>query len=196
MDFIRELSTQLGVEAPKAEAVAGGLLGLVQQRLGDTTDAAALGKAVPELGQWQASAASLLGGSSGGGGGGALGGLLGGGGGEALAGALGGLLGGGGAGGGGPGGGGAGGLGGALGGLLGGAGGELGAIAGLLGKLGISADQATTLVPLAISFLKSRLSPELLGKLMQAVPFLAQGEGAGGGLGGLAGALGGLLGKS
>ncbi len=189
MDFIRELSTQLGVEAPKAEAVAGSLLGMVQQQLGDTTDATALGKAVPELGQWQASAASLLGGSGGGGGAGALGGLLGGGGGEAVAGALGGLLGGGG-------GGGAGGLGGALGGLLGGAGGELGAIAGLLGKLGISADQAATLVPLAISFLKSRLSPELLGKLMQAVPFLAQGEGASAGLGGLAGALGGLLGKS
>ncbi len=186
MDFIRELSTQLGVETPQAEAVAGGLLGLVQQRLGNTTDSAALGKAVPELGQWQASAASLLGGAGAGAGG--LGGLLGGGGGEALAGALGELLGGGG--------GGAGGLGGALGGLLGGAGGELGAIAGLLGKLGISADQAATLVPLAISFLKSRLSPELLGKLMQAVPFLAQSEGAGAGLGGLAGALGGLLGKS
>ena len=152
MDFIRELSTQLGVETPQAEAVAGGLLGLVQQRLGNTTDSAALGKAVPELGQWQASAASLLGGAGAGAGG--------------------------------------------LGGLLGGAGGELGAIAGLLGKLGISADQAATLVPLAISFLKSRLSPELLGKLMQAVPFLAQSEGAGAGLGGLAGALGGLLGKS
>lgn len=179
MDLIRELSAQLGVEAPKAEAVAGGLFGLVEQQLGGSADAAELGKAVPELSRWKESAASMLGAAPSGG---ALGGLLGGGGGEALAGALGGLLGGGG-----------GGALGGLSGLLGAAGGELGAIAGLLSKLGISPEQAATLAPLAISFLKSRVSPELLGKLMQAVPLLSQGQGAG--LGGLAGAVSGLFGK-
>lgn len=87
----------------------------------------------------------------------------------------------------------------AAGGLLGGAG-LLGGTSGLdvaaliqlAGKAGVPASAAQSLLPLLLQFLQSRLSPELLDKVMRVVPALKSG-GSGGG-GGLLGALGGILG--
>lgn len=204
MDLISTLSSQLGLDPNQAQALAGGVLGAVKARVADQAgpaEANALASALPELGGWQSAASSLLGAGGGGGGGDAFGGV---------AGALGGLLGGGGGGSGGGGGGlagalggGGGGLAGALGALAGGGGGLAGALGGLLGdgaetqalvgvlgKLGLDAGKAQMIAPIALQFLRSRLSPELIGTVMKVVPFLSGGQGAG-----IAGALGGLFGR-
>ncbi|MCB9664035.1 MAG: DUF2780 domain-containing protein [Alphaproteobacteria bacterium] len=76
MDLIEALSSKLGVSPEQAQAVAGGVLGLVKDKVADAggADAASqLEQAVPELQGWQAQASAL----AGGGGGGGLGGLLG-----------------------------------------------------------------------------------------------------------------------
>jgi hypothetical protein len=215
MDLIQALSNHAGLDTDRAQALAGGVLGLVRSAVETQSGAAAaqqVDAAVPELGAWQAAAARLVGGDAGGEAGsglGALGGLAaqalagadGGGGGGGL-GALGGLaaqaLAGGGGGGGGLGGlaaqalagAGGGGLG-ALGGLaaqaLGG-----GGLTGLFGKLGLDPSMLGTVAPLVLQFLEGRLPPELLGLAKSALPLLG---GAGGSTGGGAGGLlGGLLG--
>lgn len=179
MDLIGTLSSQLGIPADQAQAVAGGVLGALQSKvkgeLGDQV-AGQLGQAVPELSGWQAKAGQLLGGGGGGGAGDAMS-------------ALGGLLGGGGGGGGL-----AGALGGAVSALTGS--GEAAAIAGLIGKLGLDPGKAAMIAPMALDFLKSRLSPELLGTVLKVAPFLTGGGGAAGGTGGpdLASAASNLLG--
>ncbi len=129
MDLIATLSEKLGVPTDSAQALAGSVLGGVQDAVGgDDEDAAAqFGDAIPELDGWKGKAAGLLGGGdsepSGG-----LGGLLG---------AAGSALGGG--------------SGGGLGGLLGAAGESAAGIAGvvaILGKLGIDESKATLVAPL------------------------------------------------
>jgi hypothetical protein len=87
----------------------------------------------------------------------------------------------------------------AAGSLLGGAG-KLGGASGLdvaaliqlAGKAGVPASTAQSLLPLLLQFLQSRVSPELLDKVLRVVPALKPG-GSGGG-GGLLGALGSILG--
>ncbi|MBK6690137.1 MAG: DUF2780 domain-containing protein [Deltaproteobacteria bacterium] len=175
MDLIGTLSSQLGIPADQAQAVAGGVLGALQSKvkgeLGDQV-AGQLGQAVPELSGWQAKAGQLLGG-----GGGA----------DAMS-ALGGLLGGGG--------GGAGGLAGALGGAVSAmtGSGEAAALAGLIGKLGLDPAKAAMVAPMALEFLKSRLNPELLGTVLKVAPFLTGGGGASSGGGDLASQASSLLG--
>ena len=189
MDFIGEIAGKLGIESQQAKALAGGLMGMVQQATrqeqGDQV-ADELEAAVPELKEWkqeaegqmgepaqEADVAGLLGGLLGGGsqaGGSQAGGAQGGG----QGGGLGDLLG-------------------AAGAMFGGAGGQAAQLAGLISKLGIGADKAQMVAPMALSFLQSRLSPELMQKVLAVAPFLTggskpQGEGGSGGL------LGGLLG--
>lgn len=158
MDLIGTLSSQLGIPADQAQAVAGGVLGALQSKvkgeLGDQV-AGQLGQAVPELSGWQAKAGQLLGGGGGGDALSALGGLLGGGGGGGLAGALGG----------------------AVSAMTGS--GEAAALAGLIGKLGLDPAKAAMVAPMALEFLKSRLNPELLGTVLKVAPFLTGGGGQG-----------------
>ncbi|MCP3144178.1 DUF2780 domain-containing protein [Pyxidicoccus xibeiensis] len=176
MDLIGQLSQQLGVNGTQAQGVAGSLLKLVQgtvkEKLGpDAADQ--LGRAVPEMDTWQRSstpAASTPGPQEGG-----------------LMGALGGLMGGQE--------GGAGGMLSALGGAAAQAG-EVAAVVSLLGRFNIDASKATLVAPLLLDFLKSRLDPGLVGKILAVVPMLAGagGGGPGSGGGGLGGMLGGLMG--
>jgi len=172
-DLISSLATTLGVDATKAAALAGGVLGPVVSSVADDDAgaAAAVKSAIPELGGWEKAAQSALGGGD------SAGGLLG---------AASGLLGGGGGAG-------------MLGALAGAVGGDearrtvqLGA---LLADLGIDASKAALVAPLVLSFLKDRLSGDVLDKVLAAAPMLASvagGKGAAGVLGGL----GGLFGKS
>ncbi len=198
MDLIATLSSQLGIDPEKAQGLAGAVLGQVEQRVGQQlggSDAATLRSELPELDAWKAKAAALGGpgvssaggdaGSDARGAGGGLGGLLG-----AAAAALGGS--------GGAGGGGLGGLLGAAGGSLGGAG--SGASAGfdvtsllqIASKAGLGPSSVQQLVPIVVTFLKSRLDPSTLAKVFSAVPGL---EKLGGGdKGGLLGMLGGIMG--
>jgi hypothetical protein len=174
MDLIASLTSQLGIEPEKAQGLAGAVLGTLEQQVGQQlggSDAAALREKLPELDAWKAKSPVL----EGGGGGGLLGALGGLGGGGDLLGAAGGLLGG-------------------AGGLLGGAGGglDVGALIQLASKAGVSGGAAQKLLPIVVSFLKSRLDPALLAKVLSVVPGLEKlaGGASGGGLGGL---LGGIL---
>lgn len=177
MDLIANLTSQFGLDPDKAKGLAGAVLGQIEQGVGQSlggADAAAFRSQVPELDEWKAKLGSL--GGEGGAGGvlGALGGGAGGGG-------LGGLLG-------------------AAGGLLGGSGSgiDVGSLVALAGKAGLGGGAVQQLVPLVLSFLKSRLDPALLSRILGAVPGLEQlagAGGAGGAGGGLAGALGGLFGR-
>lgn len=183
MDLIGQLSQQLGVDGTQAQGLAGSLLKLVQgtvkEKLGpEASDQ--MGRSIPEMDTWQrqAPAAAPQQGEEGGGG---------------LMGALGGLMGGGGQGGGG----GGGGMLGALGGMASQAG-EVAAVVSLLGRFNIDASKASLVAPLLLNFLKSRLDPGLVGKILAVVPMLAGAGGGGGntpgGGGGLGGMLGGLMG--
>jgi hypothetical protein len=178
MDLISTLAGQLGVNPDQAQALAGSVLGGVTNSVKDEFGDEAGGQmesAVPELGDWKAKAASMLGGdddkqeSSGG-----LGGLLGG--------SAGGLLGGG-----------AGGLLGAAAGALGGDGmKDIAAVASLVSKLGIDPAKATMIAPVVLDFLKKRVDEDLLAKVLKAAPLLS-GVGGGGepdaGVGGMIGSL-------
>lgn len=166
MDLIAALSSQLGIDAGKAQGLAGAALGSLQQQVSQKLgggDAAAIGSQIPELAQWKTQAEAL---SSEGGGGllGGAGGLLG-----AASGLLGGLAGGG-----------------------SGAGGgfDVAALVQLAAKAGVGPAAAKQLLPLVLQFLQSRLDPGLLSKVLSAVPALS----GGGNKGGLLGALGGILG--
>jgi hypothetical protein len=176
MDLIANLTSQLGLEPDTAKGLAGAVLGQVEQGVGESlggAEASAFRAQLPELGEWKSKIAGLAGGDEGGGGG-----LLG-------------ALGGGGLGGG---------LLGAAGSLLGGAGSgglDVGALVALAGKAGLGGEAVQQLLPLVLNFLKSRLDPALLSKILGAVPGLEQFAGLAGGAegGGLAGALGGLFGR-
>jgi hypothetical protein len=184
MDLIGQLSQQLGVNGTQAQGVAGSLLKLVQstvkEKLGP--DAAnQMGSAIPEMDSWQQAAgpAAAPQAEQGGGGG--------------LMGALGGLMSGNDGGGGGGGGGGMGGMLGALGGAMAQAG-EVAAVVSLLGRFNIDASKATLVAPLLLNFLKARLDPGLVSKILAVVPMLAGGGGGGNTPGGAGGGLGGMLG--
>ncbi|MCB9763040.1 MAG: hypothetical protein H6739_24785 [Alphaproteobacteria bacterium] len=176
MDLISTLASTVGIDKTQAQALAGSVLGSVQSAVAEEAGegtAAQLGEAVPELGGWKAQAAKLLGdkpaAAPAAGGLGGLGGLLGG-----LA------------------GGGAGGLLGAAAGALGGqAAKDTAAIVTILGRFDIDAGKAALVAPVILDFLKSRLDPGLLSKVLAAAPALM---GAGGG-DGLTGALTGFLGR-
>jgi hypothetical protein len=184
MDLIGQLTQQLGVNPQQAQGLAGSVLGLVQgavkEKLGDAA-AGQVAQAVPELGSWQQAAqAQAPAGDAGGG----------------LMGALGGLMGGSSS---------PGGAGGGLGGMLGALGGaasqagEIAALVSLAQRFNIDASKVTLIAPIVLNFLKSRLDPGLVSKILAVVPMLAGGGGGGGsgtpgGSGGLGGVLGGLLG--
>ncbi len=170
MDLISTLAGTLGVNPEQAEAVAGSVLGGVSDAVKDRFDddtASGLEAAVPELAGWKDKAAALLGG------------------GDSEPAESGGLLGG------------AAGMLGGAGGLLGAAAGALGgdglkdvaAVAGILDKLGIDGAKAALVAPVVLDFLKKRLDPGLLDKVLQVAPLLSGGD-----KGGIAGALGGLFG--
>ncbi|OJT17470.1 hypothetical protein BO221_46035 [Archangium sp. Cb G35] len=191
MDFIGQLSQQLGVDSNQAQGLAGSLLKLVQgtvkEKMGPEA-ADQMGQAIPEMQGWQQQAEAgtqpAAQGESGGGLMGALGGL-------------GGLLGGQGQ----SSGGGGGGLMGALGGAVGQAS-EVAGVVALLQRFNIDAGKASLVAPLLLNFLKSRLDPKLVGGILAVMPMLANlgsgggntpGGGGGQGGGGLGGLLGGLI---
>lgn len=161
MDLIAALTSQLGIDADKAQGLAGAALGALQQQVSQKlggADAAALAGQVPEVGQWKAQAEAL---SAGGGG---AGGLLG---------VASGLLGSG------PGGGGA------------ASGFDLASLIQLATKAGVGPAAAKQLLPLVLQFLQTRLDPALLSRITAAVPALSGGGNKGGLLGALGGILGG-----
>jgi len=189
MDFIGQLSQQLGVDNQQAQGLAGSLLKLVQGTVKEKMGPEAsdqLGQSIPEMQGWQQAAQAQAPAESGGGGGlmGALGGL-------------GGMLGGQG-----QSGGGGGGLMGALGGAMGHAG-EVAGVVALLQRFNIDAGKASLVAPLLLNFLKSRLDPKLVSGILTVMPMLANvgggggssdgGGGSQGGGGGLGGILGGLI---
>lgn len=143
MDLIQSLSSQLGIPAEQAQAVAGGALGFLKDKLGG--DGAKLDAAVPELGGWEKAASAATGG----------GGLLG-----------------------------------MAAGMLGGSAGEAAGLVAILAKVGLDADKAQMVAPLVLDFLKSRLPPEMVSKVLAVAPMLT---GGGGGAAGALGALGGLF---
>lgn len=172
MDLIAILSSQLGLDAEKAQGLAGAVLGKLEEHVGQKlggADAAALRSKLPELEEWKSKVPALEGG-------GVAAGLLSG------AAALGGGL----FGGSGP-------LG--AGGLSGGSSGGLDAAAlvQLAVKAGLGVGAAEKLLPVVVSFLKTRLDPSLLAKVLSVVPGLeklAGGASGGGPLGGLGSILG------
>lgn len=185
MDLIGALSQQLGVDSNQAQGLAGGLLGVVQAQVKDKLgDGAAqqLSAAVPELAGWQQAAQAAPAPSTGGDMLGALTGALGGQGGGVL---------------------------GALGGLVGGSAGQalqqagdVAAVAGVLQRFNLGADKAALVAPLLLNFLKSKLDPALVSKVVGALPMLAGLVGGAGAApsgaapaagGGAAGLLSGLL---
>jgi len=180
MDLIGQLTQQLGVNPQQAQGLAGSVLGLVQgtvkEKLGDDA-AGQMARAVPEMNGWQQVAQSQAPtGEAGGGLMGALGGLMGGASSQGQGG-LGGMLG-------------------ALGGAASHAG-EVAALVSLAQRFNIDAGKVTLIAPILLNFLRSRLDPGLVSKILAVVPMLAGGGGGGSGTpggGGLGGALGGLLG--
>lgn len=178
MDLIGQLSQQLGVNGMQAQGLAGSLLklvqGTVQEKLGPDA-ASQMGQAIPEMETWQqapsTTSAPQTAPDAGGGLMGALGGLM-----SGQEGGTGGMLS-------------------ALGGAMGQAG-DVAAVASLLGRFNIDASKASLVAPLLLNFLKSRLDPTLVSRILSVVPLLA-GAGGGGntpGGGGLGVLLGGLMG--
>lgn len=179
MDLIDTLAGQLGVDPSQARAVAGAVLGQVQQQTeaADDIDSNAISDAVPELGEWKQAATDALEGDT------------------SIDDLLGNLTGG------------EGGLGGMLGGLAKAAGSGLGndlveqmagkdaaqqaQVVALLSNLGLSTEQAAMVVPTVLGFLKERLGEGTLEQILKVAPFLSGGGGAS--AGGMAGALGGLF---
>ncbi|QAT83608.1 hypothetical protein EJ065_2022 [Corallococcus coralloides] len=172
MDLIGQLSQQLGVDGTQAQGLAGSLLklvqGTVQEKVGPDA-ARQMDQAIPEMQGWQQQAQAPAGDGGG------------------LMGALGGMLGG-------AGGGGGGGLMGALGGAAAHAG-EVAGVVAILQRFNLDTSKATLVAPLLLNFLKSRLDPGLVGKILAVMPMLAGGGGGPQGGGGLGGMLGGILGK-
>jgi hypothetical protein len=189
MDLIRSLASSVGLQEDQAQALAGSLLGKIQSSVKDEAgDAPAqeLSKAIPELGSWQQKAQQLVAPAAPAApsAGGLLGGLLGGGGGgllDSVANAVGGES------------------------LR-----ETAAVVQILSRFNIDPSKAVMVAPLLLDFLKKRLSPQLLGVVLQAAPLLgssdknnddkpdnkADDKPASPGLGDVLGGLGGLFGKS
>ena len=176
MDLIGQLSQQLGVNGTQAQGLAGSLLKLVQgtvkEKLGpDASDQ--MGQAIPEMEGWQqapsTTSAPQTAPDAGGGLMGALGNLM-----SGQEGGTGGMMS-----------------------ALGQAG-DVAAVVSLLGRFNIDASKASLVAPLLLNFLKSRLDPALVGRILSVVPLLSGGGGSGGGNtpggGGLGGLLGGLMG--
>ncbi|RKH11587.1 hypothetical protein D7V97_10805 [Corallococcus sp. CA053C] len=172
MDLIGQLSQQLGVDGTQAQGLAGSLLklvqGTVQEKVGPDA-ARQMDQAIPEMQGWQQTAAAQAPTADGGGLMGALGGLMGGGGGGGLMGALGGAA---------------------------AHAGEVAGVVAILQRFNLDAGKAALVAPLLLNFLKSRLDPALVGKILAVVPMLTGGSGGSGpqGGGGLGGMLGGILG--
>jgi hypothetical protein len=166
MDLIAQLSSQLGIPADAAKAVAGAAFSGAEDALPEE-HSTALHTKIPELTSWKSAAASLLAGgaaapaaaaqaspaASG------IGGLLGSSAMSSLAGALGGES----------------------------AQQQL-AVVGALSKLGIDPSKAALIGPLVLDFAKERLDEATLKQLVSALPMLT-------GEGGAAGAAAGALGK-
>lgn len=179
MDLVTTLAGQLGIDPTQAQAVAGAVLGQVQDQVRgeDPSSAAAIADAVPELGTWKQAATAqlpgdtglddLLGALQGGDAQGMLGGLAG-----ALGGGLGNDL---------------------LGRVAGAEAAEQAQVVALLGQLGVSAEQALVVVPTVLDFLRDRLPEGALQQVLQYAPMLMS-VAKGGGKGGAGGLLGGLLG--
>jgi len=162
MDLIQALTSQLGVDASQAQAIAGSTLGAVRGAVAEKAGpakAAELDSAIPELPAWQAAATQALGGSG-------AGGMLGGAGGM-----LGGMLRG---------------AGGATGAAAQAQ--QAAQLATLVSKLGLDPKMAAMIAPMVLSFLRERLPAGLLDTVLKAAPFLTGGGSAKpGGLGGLLG---------
>lgn len=177
MDLIGGLSQAMGIDETAAKAVAGAVMGNVaaQASESDVEGAGAqVEAAVPELGDWMQAAQAYVGGDAAPaeGAGGLLGGLMG-----AASSGVGGQL--------------------------------LGAVAGkdaqqavLLGavlqKVGLDESKAMMAAPLALQFLKSRMDPAWVDKILAVAPLLSgqmPGASTDDGAGGMMGALGGLLGN-
>ena len=196
MDLIAALTSKLDLDPGQAQALAGASLGTVKgeiaERFGADT-AAQLDQQVPELGGWQAKADAAMkeddAPAAGGGLGGMLGGLMGGG----AKGGLGGLMGAA-----------------AATGAMGKQAKDMAAVVGVLSKFGVDPGKAAVVGPLLFQFLKKKLDPSLLSKVLTVAPMLAALKGGGapagagaaeapeaeakGGIGGMLGGLGGLLG--
>lgn len=185
MDLIGTLSSTLGIDNTKAEAVAGTVLGAVRGQVAENAspDATAqMDAAIPQLSGWMATAKSLIGGkaepeapaSAPGGG---LSGLF-----EAAqSGSAGGLFGAGAS---------------ALGGKDAG---DIAKIGVILNSFGVDGGKAAMAAPVIVSFLKDKLPDSVFDTVLSAAPLLAslkQGGGSAGGSagGGIAGAVGGLFG--
>jgi predicted lipid-binding transport protein (Tim44 family) len=188
MDLIAALTSKLDLNPGQAQALAGATLGTVKgevaERFGAET-ASQFDQQVPELGGWQAQADDALkeDAPEAGGLGGMLGGLMGGG----AKGGLGGLMGAA-----------------AASGAMGKQAKDMAAVVGVLSKFGLDAGKAAVVGPLLLEFLKKKLDPGMLSKVLAVAPMLAALKGGGapaatatpeakGGIGGMLGGLGGLL---
>ncbi len=184
MDLIGALTSQLGIDSNKAEAVAGGVLGAIRGQVADSASpeaAAQLDSAVPQLGGWMEKAKSMLADPSegpavpdnGGGIAGMLGAALGGGGGGGLLGAAAGMLGGKEA-------------------------QDIAKVGVLMNGLGLDASKTAMVAPIVVGFLKDKLGGGTFDMILKAAPMLSALKGTGGddggAAGGIAGAIGGLFG--
>lgn len=157
MELIDALAHQLNLDPVKAQALAGGVLGVVQNALADRAGPASvqqLEAAVPELPAWKQAAETQMGADAPGASEGGLGGLLG----SAL---------------------------GSLGGSLGGTVGAVALLAPMLGKLGISEEQVRVVIPLISRFLEQRLDGPVFDQVKELLPISRDDEGGMGILGGL-----------
>ena len=152
MELIDALSHQLNLDPRKAQALAGGIFGVVEDALTDRAgpDAAKqLEAVVPELPAWRQAAETHMGDDAPSGASSGLGSLLG----SAL---------------------------GSMGGGSGGAAGAAALLVPILGKLGISEDQVQVVLPIVSRFLAQRLDGPLLEQVQEVLPFLrAPGDTAG-----------------
>lgn len=154
MDLIGQLSSALGVESNKAQALAGTLLGAARSQLaenGDAEDVAKLDAAVPELSDWKSTAnAQVQDPSVGDGAGEGLGGLF-----SSLSKAAGSSMGQ------------------QLIGAVAGEGArEKAAVVSVLGQLGLQPSHAAMAAPVLLDFLEDRLSKDWTSRLVKAAPIL------------------------
>lgn len=170
MDLIGALSSQLGIDSSKAEAVAGSVLGMVRGQVQESAGDDAVGEldqAVPQLSGWMDAAKSMMGGASDDAApaGGALGGLIG-----------------------------------AAAGMLGGKEAQdIAKVGVLLNGLGLDASKAAMAAPVIVKFLKDKLPGGLFDTVLAAAPMLAglgkdDGDDGNDDGGGIAGAIGSLFG--
>lgn len=145
MDLIGSLASQLGVDGNVAEALAGQVLGMTRDQVGDA-ETAKLDEAVPEISSWQETAKAMLEGESAGGGG-MLGSLV-----EMAGSGLGKEV---------------------VGAVLGEDAENTATLAALISKLGLKSEHATMAAPVVIEFLEERVGKEWVGRIMDAAPMLS-----------------------